>query len=253
MGLHKERVDHKVLQTDCTEFLGEDVEAVGVFDVHLNFAERDLAPAVAGVAGYTGTRLVEEKTDHDGFGAKTGAAAAGVLAFAGTRHLMYIEVAKEQGLTPMMIVAVTKNQVYLLDWKGSHENGEGPTRILFDFDRSHETKIKCHTKNITHHVVDIHHHHGHTAQMECKLGHTHRNKKMNREVIDLLKDHHHHHQFFHHHEQQHQQQKSPPSSSTIIASTDIVTNSTSSNNDNDNDNFNHKHKHTHKHKHKQSQ
>mmetsp|Transcript_13933 Transcript_13933/g.15106 ORF Transcript_13933/g.15106 Transcript_13933/m.15106 type:complete len:192 (-) Transcript_13933:106-681(-) len=189
MGLHKERVDHKVLQTDCTEFLGEDVEAVGVFDVHLNFAERDLAPAVAGVAGYTGTRLVEEKTDHDGFGAKTGAAAAGVLAFAGTRHLMYIEVAKKKGLTPIMIVAVTKNQVYLLDWKGNHERGEGPTRILFDFDRSHETKIKCHTIKMTHHVVDMHHHHGHAAKVECKLGLTHHNKKMNKEVIDLLKHH----------------------------------------------------------------
>merc|ERR1712183_211211 len=163
------------------EFLNEDVEAVGLFEVHLNFAESVLAPTAAGIAGYEATRLVEEKTGHgDDTGAKTGAVFAGLVADVGTRHLMYIGVAKSKGMTPIMICAVTPTRIYLLDWKGTHDHGEGPTRILFDFDRSSDVTIKVHTHEFTHHTVDIHHKHGHHAKVECKLGMTHHNKKMNK-------------------------------------------------------------------------
>lgn len=81
MGIHRDRITHRVLLEECTDFLpGDDttVEAVGVFDVHLNFAERVLAPTAAGVAGYAATRLVEEKTGHDGTGSRIAAGAVGV-------------------------------------------------------------------------------------------------------------------------------------------------------------------------------
>ena len=97
----------------------------------------------------------------------------------------------KESMTPIMICAVTPTRIYLLDWEGYHERGAGPSRILFEFDRNKATKIKCHIHNFIHHTVDIHHQHehGHHAKVECKLGALHHNKKMNKEVIDLLKEH----------------------------------------------------------------
>ena len=86
--------------------------------------------------------------------AKVTAAAVGVAGAAGTKHLLYIHDAKKKGFTPtIMICAVTKTKVYLLHWKGNHNKGQGPTRILFEFSRS-QGKIKNHTRGIVHHTID---------------------------------------------------------------------------------------------------
>ena len=145
-----------------------------------------IAPTAAGVADYAVTRVIEEKTDHDGAGSMLGAAVVGFAAGEGAKHLMYMEAAKKQGLTPIMIVAITPATIYLLDWKGTHEHGEGPTRVLYEFERSRETKIKVHH---IHHLANIYHKHGHHAKIECKLGPFHHNKKINKEVLEVLREH----------------------------------------------------------------
>ena len=173
------------LNKETSAFLKKEVLAVGLFDVSLNFGERVAAPAAAGLAAGVLTKHVEKKMGHDGFGSKMGALAVGVGGAAATKHMMYIRDAKKHGLTPVMICAVTKGKVYLLDWDGNHDKGRGPSRVLFEFDR-YEAKIKNHTRGLVHHTVNIHEH-GHHAKIECNLGATHSNKKMNREVIHLLK------------------------------------------------------------------
>ena len=85
-----------------------------------------------------------------------------------------------------MIVAVTNNKVYLLDWNGTHlRRFNGSTKILFEFSRS-KANIKSCTRSFTNHTVEIKEDRKH-VKIECNLGPTHLNKTMNREVIDLLK------------------------------------------------------------------
>ena len=112
--------------------------------------------------------------------------AIGLATAAGTQQLMKHHDAKKQNLTPIMICAVTKNKVYLLDWKGNHNKGKGPTEILAEFNLN-DAKIKTHTRGLVHHTVEIKEDDNH-AKIECNLGASHSNKKMNREVIDMLKE-----------------------------------------------------------------
>ncbi|MGK3742892.1 MAG: hypothetical protein ACI8RD_014252 [Bacillariaceae sp.] len=176
------------LQKECSTFLTDDVMHVGIFDVSLNFAERTLAPAAAGLATYAGTRFIEKETHtgDTGIGGEVVAAGLGVAAAAGTRHLIYIHEAEKMGVTPIMIVAVTENNIFLLDWVGNHEKGHGPTRILFEFSK-HDAKIKTHTHMFVHHTIDVHEY-GHHAKVCCSLSATHANKAMNRGVLHHLKE-----------------------------------------------------------------
>ena len=111
--------------------------------------------------------------------------AVGVATAVGTQQLMKKYDAKKQDLTPIMICAITKNKIYLLDWKGTHNSGKGPTDILAEFNRK-DAKIKNHTRGLVHHTIEIKED-GNSAKIECNLGATHSNKKMNREVIEILK------------------------------------------------------------------
>ena len=85
--------------------------------------------------------------NREGTGAKVAAAAIGVAGAAGTKHLMYMHNAKKKGLTPIMICAVTKTKIYLLDWQGNHRKGNGSTRTLFEWSRN-QVKIKNHRRGI---------------------------------------------------------------------------------------------------------
>ena len=46
--------------------------------------------------------------------------------------MMKYQHAKKNGVTLVMIVAITKHQVFLLDWIGNHSKGKF-TEILFEF------------------------------------------------------------------------------------------------------------------------
>ena len=71
-------VNSQQLQKDTSAFLKKKVLAVGIFDVSLNFGNRTLAPAAAGIATYMGIRFIEKKMNREGTGAKVAAAAVGV-------------------------------------------------------------------------------------------------------------------------------------------------------------------------------
>ena len=129
------------LKKETSAFLKKEILAVGIFDVSLDFASRTLAPAAAGVDTYTGTKFIEKQMGCEGTGAKVAAAAVGVASAAGTKHVMHVQGAKKQGMTPLMICAVTKNNICLLDWVGNHNKRKGPTRISFEFSRK-DAKIK---------------------------------------------------------------------------------------------------------------
>jgi len=182
--------------------LNKEVLAVGLFDVSLTTGKRTVAPAAAGLAAGLITKHVQKKVidkknkkDEDNsnnddkkynMGNRILTGAVGVATFAGTQQLMKHHDANKNNLTPIMICAVTKTKVYLLDWKGTHNKGKGPTKILTEFDR-YNSKMKFHTRGLVHHTVEIKED-GNSAKIECNLGAAHSNKKMNREVIELLKE-----------------------------------------------------------------
>jgi hypothetical protein len=190
-------VNSQQLQKETATFLNKEVLAIGVFDVSLNAGKRNVAPAAAGLAAGLITKQIQKKIiknkNSDGenddkqytMGNRMITGAVGLATGAGTQQLMKHHDAKKNGLTPIMIVAVTKNKIYLLDWKGNHNKGTGPTEILAEFNRS-EAKIKNHTRALVHHTIEIKED-GNSCKIECNLGATHSNKQMNREVIDLLK------------------------------------------------------------------
>merc|ERR1712238_426487 len=77
-----------------------------------------------------------------------------------TKQIMKAGNSREDDLlmSSSMIVAVTVDKIYLLDWKGNDHKGTGPTKILFEFNRS-RVEIKHNTsKNIgkpTHHIISL--------------------------------------------------------------------------------------------------
>merc|ERR1712160_154776 len=131
----------------------------------------------------------EDKDDDDkkeySMGNKLLTGAIGLATAAGTQQLMKSHDAKKNGLTPIMIVAVTKHKVYLLDWKGTHNSGTGPTEILAEFKRS-EARIRNHTRALVHHTIEIKED-GNSCKIECNLGDKKTKKEINREVVHLLK------------------------------------------------------------------
>jgi len=184
-------VNSQQLQKETSKFLNKEVLAVGIFDVSLTAGKRNVAPAAAGLAAGLITKHVQKKIINKNddkeysMGNRVLTGAIGLATAAGTQQIMKHHDANKNGLTPIMIVAVTKNKVYLLNWKGTHNNGKGPTETLFEFSRSKAT-IKNHTRKLVHHTVEIKED-GNHVKIECNLGATHSNKRMNREVVDLLK------------------------------------------------------------------
>jgi hypothetical protein len=189
-------VNSKQLQKGTSAFLKKEVLAVGIFDVSLNAGKRNVAPAATGLAAGLITKQIQKKiiknknSDDENdkeytMGNRMITGAFGLATGVGTQQLMKHHNAKKNGLTPIMIVAVTKNKIYLLDWKGNHRKGAGPTEILAEFNRS-EAKIKNHTRAFVHHTIEIKED-GNSCKIECNLGATQFNKQMNRDLIDLLK------------------------------------------------------------------
>jgi hypothetical protein len=190
-------VNSQQLQIETSTLLKEDVIAVGIFDVSLTAGKRNVAPAAAGLAAGFVTKQIQKKiiernnNDDDEneneytMGNRLITGAVGLATGVGTQQFMKHHNAKKNGLTPIMIVAVTRNKIFLLDWKGSHNKGTGPKLVLIEFNRN-QAKIKNRSRGIVHQIIEIEED-GHHCKIECNLGATHSNKMMNREVIRIMK------------------------------------------------------------------
>mmetsp|Transcript_4343 Transcript_4343/g.4913 ORF Transcript_4343/g.4913 Transcript_4343/m.4913 type:complete len:187 (+) Transcript_4343:161-721(+) len=182
MGNNDEEITARV-----EKLLGMKTEAVGAnFNIKLNFAQRRLAPAAAGIGLYVGGKAVGKKiTDSEsaGFGTKIVAAGAAIGGSHAARQAMYMKKAGDEGLTPHMIVAITKTGVFLLDY----ENGKGPSKILMEFERGPDLSIKHHGRGLRFHDFEIQEDET-EAKIECKLGPMQAHHKMNGDCVDMLKE-----------------------------------------------------------------
>ena len=190
-------VNQATLLNESSAFLdNKKVLAVGLFDVSVNYGKRVVAPAAVGLATGLATKaiqkkVIQNKNDKNGsedksysMGNRFLTGAIGLAAAAGTQKILETTDAKKNDLSRIMVVAITHRDIYLLGWKGTHNSGS-ITEKLQTFNRKTAT-VKTHTRDMTRHTVDISED-GKSVKIQCKLGATHANKKMNREVIHLLK------------------------------------------------------------------
>jgi hypothetical protein len=158
--------------------------AVGAnFFCKLNWAERRLAPAAAGVgvflAGKEAGKAITGK-DKANVGTKVVSAGAAVGGAKATRHAMYMKEANKHGLTPHMIVAVTKDTIFLMDY----DNGAGPSKILMEFDKK-DCTIKADKRGLRFHSFKIEEEEA-SASIEVKLGPMQKYNDMNKDCVDAL-------------------------------------------------------------------
>jgi len=183
-AIYASKTGDVVSQEDVKKFLETSVLYHGVFDVHLSFSKRTLAPAAAGIAAYVGTKFAEKKVKGEekvSLGGKFLAAGVGAAGAFGTRVVMYKTAAEKDGLTPIMIVAITKDSIVLMDYDSKTN---GPTRILFDFNKA-ECTIKSSKRGLKNHIFEISQEES-EAKIECDLGLMSTHRKENKEVIEQL-------------------------------------------------------------------
>ncbi len=116
-------------------FLGVDVEAAGIFSAGSAIG----ASIIGAVGGATVAEVAMHQTEEFVSDQVVGEVAGGVLS--GTSAVAGMQVAREaaaaaEGLTPVLLVALTSDRIVLMDWHGNSASGTGPTRELVSFPRS---------------------------------------------------------------------------------------------------------------------
>lgn len=134
------------LRAAMSAYLGEDVIAAGIFSAGSAIA----ASIAGGVGGATLGEVAAEVTQEEIAesaveavgGEVAGTVASGVMSGAAAvagMHAAREAAAAAEGLTPVVIVAVTSSRYVIGDWQGNAASGSGPTRTLAEFDRARTT------------------------------------------------------------------------------------------------------------------
>jgi len=123
------------LRSRSASFLGAPVEAAGIFSAGSAIA----ASIVGAVGGATVAEVSQRAFEEAATDAVVGEVAGGVIdatvTVAGMRAAREVAAAAE-GLTPVLLVAVTADRIVLMDWDGTSASGTGPTRELVSFARA---------------------------------------------------------------------------------------------------------------------
>ena len=116
-------------------FLEVDVEAAGIFSAGSAIG----ASIVGAVGGATVAEVAMHQTEElvtdQVVGDVAGGLISGVSAVAGM-HVAREAAAAAEGLTPVLLVALTSDRIVLMDWHGNSASGTGPTRELISFPRA---------------------------------------------------------------------------------------------------------------------
>ena len=169
-------VDFSALRTDSTAVAGAPVTAAGLFVIDIGQAA-PIAASIAGAAAADAATSLLGVADPltDGLAAGAGAAAG--------RHAVYQGSADAAGVTPVMVLAVTTDEIVLLDWEGNVRSGTGPTQVLARFSRSVAT-VSSTRSGPTRHIVITQD--GVTAHVQCTLGLLSSGKAEMHEVLEAL-------------------------------------------------------------------
>ena len=129
-------VNASKLERECSSLLkGNTVLATGLLVIHANYTKAPKTEAEK-QAEFTAD-VVDVLTDGPVADIVEGITVLRTTHTANQkRHQVYKQEARKQGLTPVMICAVTKRTIYLFDWNGNVRSGTGPSTVLLEFDRS---------------------------------------------------------------------------------------------------------------------
>lgn len=177
-------VNESDIRRNCSSLLnGQNIIATGIFVIQVDFVKGYVIPAATGAAVGVGVHAIEALAGFGGVGAKVAAAAVGGVAVGRMRHHEYKKEAAKQGFTPVMVVTVTSDNIYLLDWDGNVRSGKGPSKVLMAFTKKGAT-VHSSKQGVTTAIVISEN--GASAAIEANLGMLAPNKKMNRNVIKEL-------------------------------------------------------------------
>ena len=169
-------VDFSALRADSAAVLGAPVSAAGLFVIDIGRVAPTAGAIAGAVAADAATSLLGVADPiTDGLAAGAGAAAG--------RHAVYQGAADAAGVTPVMVLAVTADEIVLLDWHGNVRSGTGPTQVLARFSRS-IAAVASTRSGPTHHIVITQD--GVTANVECTLGLLSPGKAEMHAVLDAL-------------------------------------------------------------------
>lgn len=123
------------LRSLSAAFLGVHVEAAGIFSAGSAIG----ASIVGAVGGATVAEVAMHQTEElvtdQVVGDIAGGLISGVSAVAGM-HVAREVAAAAEGLTPVLLIALTSDRIVLMDWHGTSASGTGPTRELVSFPRA---------------------------------------------------------------------------------------------------------------------
>ena len=172
------------LQRECSRLLKEKtVLATGILVIHVNYTKAPKTEAEK-QAEFTAD-VVDLVTDGPVADIVDGITVLRTTHTANQkRHQAYKNEAMKQGLTPVMVCAVTKRKIYLLDWTGNVRSGSGPSKVLLEFDRSSavvNVRNELTVKDIT--ISDG----GCSVRAQINFGLLSPNKPMNRKLVNELR------------------------------------------------------------------
>ena len=116
-------------------FLGVGVEAAGIFSAGSAIGASIIGAIGGATVAEVATHQAEEFVTDQVVGEVAGGLISGVSAVGGMRVARETAAAAE-GLTPVLLVALTADRIVLMDWHGNSASGTGPTRELVSFPRS---------------------------------------------------------------------------------------------------------------------
>jgi hypothetical protein len=169
-------VDYAALRADTAALVGEPVTAAALFVIDIGWA----APLAGGVAGSV---AADAAADALGVGNPLVDGLAAGAGLAAGRHAVYQGSADAAGLTPVMVLATTADEIVLLDWHGDVRSGSGPTTVFARFSRA-GAAVTSSRSGTTHHVELVQD--GVTAKVQCTLGLLSPGKAETRQVLDEL-------------------------------------------------------------------
>ena len=169
-------VDYVALRNDSSSLLGTPVTAAGLFVIDIGVVK----PMAGGVAGAVAGDAALGALGVDS------ALASGLVegvGFVGAKHAVYQGSADAAGVTPVMVLAVTADEIVLMDWKGNVRSGTGPTTVFARFPRATSTITSTKTgptRRIVLAESDI------EAKIQCNIGWLAPGKKEMRAVLAAL-------------------------------------------------------------------
>ncbi len=171
-------IDAQQLSQETSKLIGSKVEVVGLVDASWSQNQKNKAAVAVAAATYVSTKLVKKRLGPLAW-------IAGTLGGKQVEEYLQKRNLSGKGLTPIMVCALTKDKIYLLEWEGNHRTGT-LGKILREFDRN-QVQIQ-NVKAKRRGTAEFQQGDKGGARIECNLKMASSNKKMNKRLLKVLQE-----------------------------------------------------------------